>query len=153
MNLYNPDDFATALMWPLNNEYAKGSAPPFYPPADIWQYRYVITIQNGTAVYNRVEFNDDGEVVSSTPLTLVNVQGGLGIDAYEVIAFIAQANTNPIGTMSVPWFDVNTNIQTVGLSTGAGERPNHSFEFHHDAATTWNFYKEIKQQTGFEATF
>ena len=93
----------------------------------------------------------------------------IGVNAFEIIALMSQANAAPVGTKSVAWFkenigmnnevDNNVNIQTLGLTLTntnsplfAKHRRNHSFQFHHDAVATWKFWKEVKDRTGFDGT-
>lgn len=95
----------------------------------------------------------DPDTGVETTLVLSDAQGNLGVDAYEIIAFLAQANTNPIGTKIVSWFDENMDLRTLGIPNSPLWPCNHSFQFHYDAAVTWDFYAYLKQQLVFQATY
>jgi hypothetical protein len=94
---------------------------------------------------------------------LVDANGDLGEFAFEIIAFMAQSNAAPLGTkalLNTPFDFDNINIAGLGLAVEgtlspyfAGSQPNHSFQFHHDAAATWEFWKKIKEVAGLDAAY
>jgi hypothetical protein len=148
VNLYNPIDVATSRGWYWNNASKPQSTRLI--PATVWPYYYYTTVDGGGTHYWRVDRNTK----EATELQLLGADGALGLDAYEAVAFCADANSMPIGTKPVPGsFDVNTNIQSLGLTTDANSRPNHSFEFHHDAPTTWPFYAYVMQEASLDSAY
>jgi hypothetical protein len=50
-------------------------------------------------------------------------------------------------------FDVNIDLQTFGMLGGDDIRANHSYQFNHDAAETWDFYERLKTELQFGATY
>ena len=144
VNLYNPVDAATSQAWWYNNMYEKGNSPVI--SQIIWPYTYtVIDLHRYVGDYVFQRWYADGTNSTLHPESS-------SADAYEVLAFLSQANTLPIGTMSVPGF-VNIDIRTKGLTSQANAWCNHSFQFNNESATTWEFYLTIKEQTGFQATY
>ncbi len=78
--------------------------------------------------------------------------GRADINAYKILAFFAQSASTAVGTKSVSRFDTNIDIQTFGLFGGNGLDANHSYQFVHDAAETWQFYESLKTEIGFAST-
>lgn len=154
VNLYNGQDVATSVAWKFNNRYK----PQITSNYGLWEYTYEYQDITDYYEYRRVDENDD-----ATELTagLIDEDNNPGPMAYEIVAFISVANSLPIGTKQVDWFDVNVDINELGLSDDPSApdyldpttRANHSFQFYHDATSTWNFYLEIKNQSGFRATY
>ena len=84
--------------------------------------------------------------------------GSAGAHAYEILAFISKANFTTIGTVDVDWFQENIDIfLPLGVINTHGQdesiTQNHSFQFYHDAAITWDFWDNIKQETSFDGTY
>jgi hypothetical protein len=106
--------------------------------------------------------------LSTNPSDWVELTGGLlvaggepGSLAYEILAFMSQANAAPLGTkplFGTPFGFANTDIGGLGLNLNpnsvyyVGTRANHSFQFNHDADATWQFWQQIKLETSFNAT-
>ena len=156
-NMYNPQDAATSVAWRLNN-----AAKPLVTSnkSPVWSYDYTLDISSAPPiVYTRT---DEATGVDTNLDKLTDASGKPGEHAYEIISFISVANTMPIGTKEVDEFDVNKNIQDLGIKGDAADKDspyyvgaaqNHSFQFQHDAAVTSDFWKYIKEQTGFEKTY
>ncbi|MBN1853851.1 MAG: hypothetical protein JW829_14050 [Pirellulales bacterium] len=136
------------------------------PPPEIWPYRYLPYLDeiNGHQ-YFRIPYTTVNEW-NVDPALWTNLTEGLQssnmpfVNTYEIIAFLSQANAAAVGIQAVPlWFDVNKDITHLGLNIidrnsplYSGTRSNHSFQFHHDSATTWDFWNYIKQQTLFDGS-
>jgi hypothetical protein len=138
------------------------------PPPEIWPWRYVVEYDevNGHRYY-RVPHPDEDDL-STDPMNwveltsgLVDVNGNPAALAYEILAFMAQANAEPVGVQAMQnWFDAFQNVSALGLDPEdeesvlyTGSRANHSFQFHHDAAATWQFWQHIKQEVNFDAAY
>jgi hypothetical protein len=149
INLYNPDDFAL-MLWGKNNRWAKPGNP-----SPLWPWEYLVNVERNPTRFFRQHRNEGWPLPESVELTqLTDGLGKPGRHAYEILAFCTQANDKPLGTKALLGrFDVNSDIRAIGLVSRADKRENHSFQFYHDAATTWQFYQHIKQQTGFAATY
>jgi len=159
VNIFNPDDAATAFAWKYNN------AVENLISSINWPYGY-----NEDTFLNPFGDNEYVRLVglleTEVPLVrgLTDGSGNPGKHAYEILAFLGQANAMPIGTKPVEWFGENNTrlIDLVGLLRGevnedsplySASRKNHSFQFHHDAMTTWPFWLHIKQKAEFDATY
>ena len=64
------------------------------------------------------------------------------------MAFFAQSVDTALGTKSIVQFNANIDLQTFGLLGGNDIRPNHSYQFNHDAAETWDFYDTLLNELG-----
>ncbi|MFC1759191.1 alpha/beta hydrolase [Planctomycetota bacterium] len=147
--------------------------PNTLPPTDVWKWRYVVwddPDNSNVREYWRVPYlvegtfyetiqevrnADLGGGIVSEQLYLTNADGTASDDAYEIIAFMSQANAEAIGNVSVPWFDTNINIHP--MITTQGEDPSdagsHSFQFHHDAVKADFFWSIIASESGFNRTY
>lgn len=145
VNLYNENDVALGA-WDLNNF---GKDLYIQPPG--WPYDYDFEAGDGENVNNDIftRFPDVGAPVNLT-LTLPN--GQPGANAYEILAFFSQSASLALGTKPVNFFDSNFDLENFTMPGGSDIRANHSYEFHHDAATTWDFYELLKTEMGFGAT-
>lgn len=96
----------------------------------------------------------DDEITSGL---VVGVDELPGPNAYEIIAFMSRANAATVGTQDLPdWFNVNTDLRTLISDTSTYSPTSlaqHSFQFHHDAVVTWDFWKHIKDETEFQKTY
>jgi hypothetical protein len=145
INLYNENDYALDA-WDTNN-YLKGALNQ--PP--IWPYDYEYEEGDGGNVNNDV-FTRNPDVGPDVNLTLVDAFGWPGRDAYEILAFYGIAASLPLGTKEVSYFDTNIDLENFLMPGGTDIRLNHSFQFNHDAATTWGFYELLKTELGFDAS-
>jgi len=160
VNFYNPEDFAVGDpnivtgLWDLNNIEKDSLDFDLNPhfPSNAWPfgYGYVEGAGGNTNTDDFWRFNADFSF--NLDLTLTDAFGRPGPNAYEILAFFAQSASMPVGFKSVNFFDTNTNIQSFGLLGGNNIRANHSYQFNHDAAETWDFYASLKAETGFGAT-
>ena len=90
---------------------------------------------------------------------------------YEILAFAAQSASLPVGAKSVDFFDENVPIADLydspsnpdvylpagydrdgNLTYNSQIQANHSFQFNHDAATTWEFWDAFMQHSGLSST-
>jgi hypothetical protein len=158
-----------ALMWQFEYDI-NSDLWVLMPPPDIWPWRYVVQYDeiNGHK-YFRVPHPIENTLVTNpndwTELTsgLVDANGEPGALAYEIMAFMSQANAAPLGTKALPvsaFNFVNEDIKFLGIDPTntesiyySGHVWNHSFQFHHDAAATWQFWQKVKQETSFDATY
>ncbi len=145
------------------------------PPVEIWPRRYKVEALDigGTQVGNAYfrapftsadDFNNSAWDDITSALAHASANDISRAVAYEIIAFLSEANAAPVGTKKVPWFSVNGNIQTLGLLAGsanwggeaaaldANDWANHSFQYNHDATATWRFWDFVKEKTGFYST-
>lgn len=93
------------------------------------------------------------DVGSPVNLTLTVPNGQPGRDAYEILAFFAQSASLALGTKEVDYFDSNIDLESFGMPGGTNIRPNHSYQFNHDASQTWDFYDLLKTVLEFDATY
>ena len=80
----------------------------------------------------------------------------LGKDAYEILSFLSETKSGPLGNRATDaerfnpdGVSNNIDILKLGLTAdlpGFMKRPNHSFQWHYDAATTWNFWREVMRR-------
>lgn len=163
VNMYNAQD--NALLWWSRQNAAKPLVTDSIP-SQCWQWWYRAAPNSGGRRFQRGHYETQiisGEVVlrfvSDGDLNIL-VNGDLtdsnGLNSrYEVLAFCASGNSLALGTKPVlAWFGANNvDIQNLGLTAMADERPNHSFQFRHSADVTWQFYAALKQRTGFSASY
>jgi hypothetical protein len=80
-------------------------------------------------------------------LSLLNQNGTLGANAYEVMAIFSQADTEAMGRIgSPPNIFNNIALSSLGFSLSlpdAGRAPNHSFQFNYQSADTHLFWEAI----------
>jgi hypothetical protein len=145
INFYNAEDVALEA-WDANNIGKEA-----FIQAPIWPYDYEFTPGDGENVNNDT-FTRVPDVGAPVNLTLVDEFGRPGRDAYEILAFFSQSASLALGTKEVTYFDVNVNIEDFGMLGGSDIRANHSYQFNHDSAETWDFYERIKMETGFGAS-
>jgi hypothetical protein len=160
VNMFNEQDFALTNFktWRAANTLKPLSTN--LAPNATWPYNYELFYDGGVVTGVRRIDATTGQI---TVLTggLVDENGRPGPNAYEIMAFTSVANSSPIGDKPVDWFDTNVNIQTDipdGLDANTPGldpkiRPNHSFEFNHDATRTWSFWERIKDEFGFTSTY
>ncbi len=132
------------------------------PPPAIWPWRYVVLQDELLGHrYYRVPHTTEG-TLETDPATWIDLTPMLhdpsdepGVAAYEIIAFLSQANVAAVGTKPLTdWFGVNIDIaSSYVMPNGADARPNHSFQFHYDSAVTWDFWQEIREATGVRVTY
>ena len=157
VNMYNPADVATSFAWTANN-VLKG-LNLIIPGPTLWPYRYFedsVLQPLGDNEYVRVDLALSELAQLEDGLFDLSESGLLeqtlpGEHAYEIVAFLSQSNSAVIGTKIVDWFDVNIDINEFGLPEPDGLRANHSYQYHHDASTTWQFWNRIKRETRFSA--
>jgi Ca2+-binding RTX toxin-like protein len=159
VNMFNEDDYALAdpKVWPANNALKplSGNSAPF----DVWQYNYDFGETGPPSGVYRIHAQTEQEQLISTDL--IDLNGRPGPYAYEIMAFASVASSLPIGAQPVPeWFndDININEAIGGLDDNvrgleAGIRPNHSFQFHHDAAITSDFWDRVMDEIGLVSTY
>ncbi len=181
INLYNPDDFATALAWRLNNLKKPFSnvedpilldslAPWTFPPEAIWPYRYVIDhdeLVDGVFrhQYFRLESTVDSGDLHVPQNEWVDITNGIhaignpnaiGPNTYEIMAFMSVANAETVGNVALPSvFNSNTDLNSLfgfTLAQPPTDGSAHSFQFNHDASLTWSFWDRLKTQTTFRST-
>ncbi len=173
VNMYNPEDYATSFGWRLNNlgkyylnqeepavpAYAPGAwvtrPEQYMPPTEIWTHRYVTEFTHlGAPSFYRVPYNTEGEFDQPrntwSDLTPgIKIGDSPGPTAYEILAFMSEANAPAVGNVSLAFFDANQDIRGMFGTLDAGASASHSFQFHFDAATTVAFWEQIRFQTGF----
>lgn len=145
INLYNVNDYALGA-WDTNN-FLKGA---FVQPP-IWPYDYTFEAGDGENENNDI-FTRHPDVGTPVVLDLALPNGQPGTNAYEILAFYGIAASLPVGTKEVSYFDTNLDLENFTMPGGSDIRLNHSYEFNHDAASTWNFYELLKTELGFSAT-
>jgi len=158
VNMFNQQDVATNFAWGKSNALKPFSSN--VAPSTTWNYIYTITpaTGGGASTVTREDAVTHQTTVISNSLDLFDANGDPGPTAYELMALVSRANERPIGTKSVAWFNTNIDINTLGLDAmkpglKPDIRPNHSFEFHHDEATTWGFWERVKDEIGFTSTY
>ena len=144
INMYNPQDYALSC-WEWQNWQKPMET---MTPSSIWEWNY----QTHRDIFG-VDFYRGTNWEGFSLMTGIGTWDEPGWAAYEALAFCSAASSRPIGTKPVAEFENNIDIRDVGLTVGADLRPNHSFEFNHDAITTWGFYEVIKFVTDFESTY
>lgn len=163
VNLFNPQDIATSVAWPANN--AGKPVANTIRPDGVWHWDY--SRQRIGLLLPSWQYLRTG-TATTTDLTpgLATANEDVGRTGYEILAFLAQATSLPIGTQPVNFFnpaeegviDVDHNIDLVAngvmiLPNGSPhDRVNHSYEFYWDAAITWKFYDMLRAKTGFAST-
>lgn len=146
INYYNEQDFALAL-WDLNNIAKEGLIQ-----SPIWPYDYEFEEGDGENINNDI-FTRVPDVGPEVILDLALPNGRPGPNAYEILAFYSQSATLALGTKPVNAFDDNFDLESLGMEGGSDIRENHSYQFFHDAAETWDFYSRLKADLGFQATY
>lgn len=153
-----PEVTSSALWEALGNllvidELAQANVWRLFPPPEIWPHRYIAEWNDTLYEYSRVAH----PVADELEYDENDVDGLIDLDnkAFEIIAFMSQANAAPIGTKVVGSFGENIDIKNIGLpnANDAAKRINHGFQFQHDAATTNAFWNRIKTQTDFGNTY
>lgn len=144
----------------------------FLPPPEIWEWRYDVQYtSNGLPVATyRIPYTERGEYdvpteqwerIDDTALQPFSSDLTPGPTAYELIAFTSISNAPAVGNVGnldgFGWFDSNSNIiASLGIDFdklgSAAFYPNHSFQFHYDAATTAPFWEYVREETSFTAT-
>jgi hypothetical protein len=155
VNMFNAQDFALSQAWVANNALKplSGNIAPF----DTWPYNYhafsppAIIQREDAATLQRTRIEDD----------MVDDFNRPGLYGHEIMAFVSRANALPIGAKDeIGWF--STNIDIANDLSGLNQNvrglepnisPNHSFQFHHDTATTWGFWERVKNEIGFSSTY
>lgn len=149
LNYYNEQDFALNL-WDINNV-----GKEFDTQSTVWPFTYDYEAGDGgntnTDIHTRVDPRPNPDVETILDLALPN--GRPGPNAYEILAFYSQSATLALGTKPVNAFDENFDLESLGLLGGSDIRVNHSYQFYHDAAETWGFYTQLKDDLGFNATY
>lgn len=145
INYYNAQDFALDL-WDINN-FSKD----LYLQSFLWPYDYEFEAGDGENTNNDI-FTRDPDVGPNVNLTLTLPNGRPGRDAYEILAFFGIAASLPLGTKVVSYFDTNVDLENFTMPGDSDIRLNHSFQFNHDAATTWDFYELLKMELGFDSS-
>jgi len=144
VNMYNANDFVLGL-WGGNN-----LVKDQYVQSSVWPYDYDFVAGDGENTNN-----DDFQRSQPTPsvsLTLTDSFGRPGRDAYEIMAFFSLSASIPVGTQPLSRFDTNIDLQDFGLLGGNTRQANHSYQFNHDGAETWDFYETLKTQLEFAST-
>jgi hypothetical protein len=82
--------------------------------------------------------------------------GGLGADAYEILAFMAESSTLALGQVAAGgrWQDIP--LSQLGSSpqmTGGLLRPNHSYQYKYGIQTTWAFWSQIMVSSHVSSTY
>jgi hypothetical protein len=146
VNMYNEEDYALDI-WDYNNFFKHD-----FIQSTVWPYDYDYEEGDGENVNNDIftRFPDAGPPNVNLTLTLPN--GRPGPNAYEILAFFAVSASLPVGTKEVAIFEENIDIQDYGMLHGSDIRANHSYQLNHDAAETWDFYRDIMIQTGAATT-
>jgi len=153
INVYCPDDYALKK-WALNNSLGK------YLNVNnlvnqFWPNTYTSTATAGPPwkrVHMRSHQQMPGLQIYDRPFDPNKF--GLGPNTYEVLAFIAVSDTRPMGQVTMPTLDrgwKNVALSSVGFDPnmpGGKGRPNHSFEFLYDSATTWAFWSIVMAKVG-----
>ena len=160
INMYNPVDAATSGQltgWGKNN-----SLKPFagntwrdmlFASSEITAPRFTYYIDSeGRYVRSyatELGLPIDEGVVDLTP-RLIGPDSQPRPSAYEIIAFMAKANSMPIGTKEVDFFGNNNfDINGLGLPELYQDQwSGHSFQFHFDAAMTAPFWKKVVEASG-----
>ena len=160
INMYNPVDAATSGQltgWGKNN-----SLKPFagntwrdllFASSEITAPRFTYYIDSeGRYVRSyatELGLPIDEGVVDLTP-RLIGPDSQPRPSAYEIIAFMAKANSMPIGTKEVNFFGNNNfDINGLGLPELYQDQwSGHSFQFHFDAAMTAPFWKKVVEASG-----
>lgn len=146
LKYYNEQDFALNL-WDINN-----AGKEFLVQSTVWPYDYEFEFGDGENINNDI-FTRVPDVGAEVILDLALPNGRPGANAYEILAFYAQSASLALGTKPVTAFDGNFNIEALGMLGGSDIRANHSYQFMHDAAETWDFYTQLKADLGFNATY
>ncbi len=142
VNMFNEEDYALDI-WDYNNFFKHD-----FIQSTVWPYDYDYEEGDGENINNDIftRYPDGGPPNVNLTLTLPN--GQPGVNAYEILAFFAVSASLPLGTKEVAIFDENIDIQDYGMLHGSDIRANHSYQFNHDAAETWDFYRDIMIHTG-----
>lgn len=123
----------------------------------IWPFGYDRVYETGEFVGWKRLPDDGGDI----PLQLMDGAGGLGPNAYEIMAFFAQSSTLALGLVNMGPQGPNNRWRSIDLSTlgystsmsGGRYIPNHSFEWRYDSQTTWAFWNEIMVRAGLSRTY
>ena len=146
VNYYNEQDFALDL-WDINN-FTKD----LYLQSFLWPYDYEFEAGDGENINNDI-FTRFPDVGSSVELDLALPNGRPGPNAYEILAFYSQSASLAVGTKPVGIFDLDFDLESLGMLGGSDIRANHSYQFYHDASETWDIYVKLKNDLGFGATY
>ncbi len=149
VNMYNEDDYA--LSWWDYNNISKEIffIEPASQPSAVWSLIYEFTPGDGENTNNDtfLRINPVPNPDVQTMLTLTEPNGRPGPNAYEILAFFSESASLPIGVKSVARFNTNIDIEQYGMLHGSGILANHSYQFNHDAAETWDFYSDLMSAT------
>ncbi len=162
INMYNPVDAATTgelTGWVGNNRLKPLAgdiwrdvtlADPF-EEARAFFYYYGTNGELFRCYANAAGERTDDGLIDLRPWLVAQDSQLPGPAAYEIMAFMARANSTPIGTKEVDFFDTNIDINLLGLPLELATRwPGHSFQFHFDAATTSQFWSRLVAETGMD---
>ncbi|MBI2824023.1 MAG: alpha/beta hydrolase [Planctomycetia bacterium] len=146
VNIYNPADFALNV-WNVNN-----IARATNVQSTIWPYKYSFLPNLGSGFWRF------SSTAGDSSLYLTNSVGGLGPNAYEILAFFAQSRTPPLGARDMGtgnrWQSIP--LTSLGYSEsmpGGTARPNHSYEWHNDSQRTAPFWNQIIVSAGLSSTY
>jgi hypothetical protein len=158
INLYNPEDYATSVLWRANNTRKPIPGPLWRNgvPHESSELRISYTVDHDGRFLRG--WGSIIDKVFENPIDLTfglsdsRDSSRLGPTAYETIAFISQANAQPIGTKKVDFFDINLAISGLGLTSDyARQLSGHSFQFQFDAAMTSSFWRKVVAETAMDS--